>query len=113
MRLRVIAKLGDQGRVELGVELAGGEQRLPRVRTLSADAEVGRWKVSSDIEVDGSAIGQIRVRRLADGRVELGFRSAAGERIVPDIRYLPADPTAGVWFRSSEIVVPPPPAPPE
>ena len=113
MRLRVLAKLGDHGRVELGVELAGGEQRLPRVRTLSADAEVGRWKISSDVEVDGSAIGQIRVRRLADGRVELGFRSAAGERIVPDIRYLPADPTAGVWFRSSEIVVPPPPAPSE
>ena len=113
VQLRVIARPDDNGRVELGVELAGGEQRLPRVRTLSADAEVGRWKVSTEVEVDGNAIGRIRVRRLADGGVELGFRSAAGERIVPDVRYVPADPTAGVWFRSSEIVVPPPPAPSE
>ncbi|MDE2639485.1 MAG: hypothetical protein OXI03_02765, partial [Chloroflexota bacterium] len=107
VRLRVLAKLGDDGRVELGVELDGGEQRLPRVRSLSPDAEVGRWKISSAVEVDGGEIGRIRVRRLADGRVELGFRDAAGERIVPEIRYLPADPTPGVWFRSSEIVVPP------
>ena len=35
------------------------------------------------------AIGKIRVRRLADGRVEL---DAADEQIVPDIRYVPADP---------------------
>ncbi len=59
------------------------------------------------------AIGKIRVRRLADGRVELGFRAAAGEQIVPNIRYVPADPPAGVWFRTSEVTVPPPPAPSE
>ncbi len=107
--LRVLARMGENGRVEVGVELAGGELVLPRVRSLSTDVEVGRWKVSSDIKVDGNAIGKIRVRRLADGRVELGFRDAAGERIVPGVRYLPADPPVGVWFRSSEITVPPPP----
>ena len=57
------------------------------------------------------AIGKIRVRRLADGRVELGFRDAADEQIVPDIRYVPADPQVGVWFRSSEVIVRPPPTP--
>ena len=81
------------------------------MRFVPADAELDRWKVTSDIEVDGVAIGKIRVRRLADGRVELGFRDAADEQIVPDIRYVPADPPVGVWFRSSEVIVRPPPTP--
>ena len=83
------------------------------MRFLAADAEAGRWKISSDIEVDGTAIGKIRARRLADGRVEVDLRSAAGERIVPDVRYVPPDPPIGVWFRSSEVTVPVPPAPVE
>ena len=66
-----------------------------------------RWMVSSAVEVDGNPIGQIRTRRLADGRVELGFRNADGDPIAPDIRYLPADIPVGVWLRSSEIEVPP------
>ena len=32
---------------------------------------------------------------------------------MPTIRYLPADLPAGVWFRSSEIAVPPAPPPRE
>ena len=63
--------------------------------------------VSSGIEVAGAEIGKIRTRRLADGRIELGFRSAAGEAIEPEIRYLPADLAVDVWLRSGEIEVPP------
>ena len=80
---------------------------LPTVRYLPADAPVDEWLISSDVEVDGGLIGKIRTRRLADGRVELGFLSAVGERIALDIRYLPADLPAGVWLRSGEIKVPP------
>lgn len=108
-RLRIIARLGEDGRVEHGVELAGGEQILPSVRFLPADAPVGEWQASSDIKVDGAPIGKVRSRRLADGRVELGFQSAVGEEIAPDIRYLPADLPAGVWLRSGTIEVPPAP----
>ena len=38
--------------------------------------------------------------------VEMGFISAGGEAITPDIAYLPADLPTGVWLRSSEIDVP-------
>ena len=110
-QLRIIARLGEDGRVELGVEFANGEQILPSVRFLPADAVVDEWRISSEITVDGASLGMIRIRRLADGRVELGFRSAGGDAIVPTIRYLPADIPAGVWFRSGEIeVLPAPPA---
>ena len=109
--LRIIARADDAGRVEHGVELASGEQIRPSMRFLPADTTVGMWYVSSDVEVGGSPIGQIRSRRLADGRIELGFRAANGEAFSPDILFLPAERPEGVWFRSGEIEVPPAPEP--
>ena len=106
-RLRIIARLGEDGRIEHGVELASGRQVLPTVRFLASDATADQWRVSSGIEVAGTEIGKIRTRRLADGRVELAFRSADGEAIEPDIRYLPADLPVDVWLRTGEIEVPP------
>ena len=105
-RLRIIARLGDDGRVEHGVELAGGRRILPPARFLSAGAPVGRWQVSDDVEVGERAVGRIRARRLQDGRVEMGFVGADGRAIVPDVARLPAELPEGVWFRSSEIEVP-------
>ena len=104
-KLRIIAMLGDDGRIELGVEVSGGDQVLPDLRHLHADSPVGVWLISSDVEVDGGAIGKIRARRLDDGRVELGFLSADGETVTPNIRFLASDISAGVWLRSSEIEV--------
>ena len=105
-RLRVIARLGDDGRVEHGVELAGGEQILPAERFLSARVPVDTWHESGDVEVEGESIGRIRARHVAGGRIEMGFIGADGEPITPRIAYLPADLPAGVWFRSTEIDVP-------
>ena len=105
-RLRIIARLGEDGSLEHGVEFAGGEQVLPPERFLREGVPAGRWQVSDDVEVAGDSIGRIRARRLADGRTEMGFVSADGETIIPEIRYLPADLPVGVWFRSSEIEVP-------
>lgn len=104
--LRILAKLGDDDRIELGVELSGGQQILPTMRYLVADSPVDEWSVSTDVEVGEGTIGRIRARHLADGRMELGFLSASGEAISPDIRFLPADMPAGVWMRTSEIQVP-------
>ena len=104
-RLRIIARLDEDGRIEHGVELSDGEQMLPSSRYLSSDASPGMWQVSSDVEVDGDPIGRIRTRWLDDGRVELGFMDAVGGTITPDIRYLSADIPAGVWLRSGEIEV--------
>ena len=105
-RLRVFARLGADGRIEHGVDLADGRQVLPPQRFLPADAPAGTWLVTGDVEVAEGSIGKIRSRRLADGRIELGFVGADGEAIIPHIRYLPAGLPVGVWFRSSEIEVP-------
>ncbi len=105
-RLRIIARLGDDGRVEHGIEFDDGERILPETRFLSADAPVGSWRVSGDVEVDGTAVGSIRARRVAGGRSEVGFIGADGEAVTPHIAFLPADATVGVWYRSSEIEVP-------
>lgn len=109
-RLRVIARLGDDGRVEHGAELAGGQQILPQVRFLAADAPAGAWRESSDVLLGEESLGRIWTRRMVDGRVEMRFLSVAGEVSVPDVRFLSADLSEGVWFRSSEIEVTPPPA---
>ena len=105
-RLRIVVRLGDDGRLEHGIQLADGERILPPARFLPADAPVGSWRVSGDVEVQGDVIGNIRARRVAGGRSEVGFIGANGEAITPRIAYLPADPPVGVWFRSSEIEVP-------
>ncbi len=107
-RLRVIANLRGDGRVEHGVEI-GGMHILPPGRLLPADAPAGQWYASGDVEVDGSVIGVVRARRLADGRLELGFRDANGQAIESEIRFV-ADPPAGIFVRSSVIEVTPPPA---
>ena len=104
-RLRIIVRLAEDGRIEYGVELPGGEQEFPASRYLSAEVPIGQWRISSGVEVDGQLIGTIRSRRVDDGRVELGFRDAAGEVVSPDIRYLPADLPTEVWFRSGQIKV--------
>ena len=105
-RLRIIARLSGDGRVEHGVEFADGEQVLPSARFLPADTPVGRWQVSKDVEVGDTSLGRIRTRRLSSGRIEMGFISAEGEAISPDISRLPAKLPEGAWFRSSEIEVP-------
>ena len=104
--LRILARLAEDGRIELGVELADGEHFLPTARDLPADTVVDEWRVSSDVELEENPIGRIRARRLDDGRVELGFLRADGEQVLPEIRYLRADIPAGVWLRSGEIEVP-------
>ena len=105
--LRIIARLAADGRVEHGVEFAGGGQILPAQRFLGPDVAVGRWHMSSEIEVGEGVLGRIRARWLADGRIEWGFRDAGGAAIVPDVRFLPQEPPAGRWFRSTPIDVTP------
>ncbi|MXY35546.1 MAG: hypothetical protein F4Y54_02025 [Dehalococcoidia bacterium] len=105
-RLRIIASLRGDGRVEHGVELYG-QHFLPPSRLLPADAPAGQWYASGEVEVEGHSIGVVRARRLADGRIELGFRDANGDAVEPGIRFV-ADPPLGIFVRSSVIEVPRP-----
>ena len=104
-QLRIVARVGEDGRVEHGVEFADGEVVLPDARFIPADATPGRWYVTGDVEAGETAIGQVRARRLDDGRTELTFRDASGAVITPAVSLVPADAPAGVWFRSSAIEV--------
>lgn len=105
-KLRIVVRLGEDGRAEHAVEIVGDGQVLPEIRFLSADATIGVWHASSDVLVDETSIGKIRTRRLADGRIELGFVNTGGEVILPDIRYVPAEISKAFWIRSSEIEIP-------
>ncbi len=99
-RLRIVARLGEDGRIEHLVELASGRQVRPPQRFLGVDTSVGSWHVSGDVEVGD---GKIRARHVAGGRIEVGYVGADGEVIIPRLRYLPADLPVGVWFRSSDL----------
>ena len=105
-RLRIIARISDDGRIEHAVEFDGGEQVMPDVRYLSANASVGIWHTSSVVELDEEPIGKIRTRRLNDGRLEVGFVNTGGQVTLPEIRYFPAEMPQGVWLRSGMIEVP-------
>ena len=107
-KLRIVSRLGDDGRVEHGVELNSGEQILPETRHLPADAVVDEWTESSDVMVGEDVIGKIQSRRLEDGRVEVAYITASGRTVTPKVRYLPSDMPAGVWFRSSSVTAPRP-----
>ena len=104
-RLRIIARLAEDGRIEHGIELASGVQMVPSRRFLPASSPAGHWRASSDVTADNDPIGRIHSRRLADGRIELAFVSATGEMITPDPRFLSADIPTGVWLRSGEFSV--------
>ena len=107
-KLRIVSRLGDDGRVEHGVELNSGEQILPETRHLPADAVVDEWSESSDVMVGEDVIGKIQSRRLEDGRVEVAYITASGRTVTPKVRYLPSDMPAGVWFRSGSFTAPRP-----
>ena len=105
----VVRRLAD-GRTEFGwlpKDAAAAERILPDRRHLetTAEVEVGRWISSGPVEVGDIIVGWINFRALADGRVELGFTTTNGERILPRGRWLPASPPTNRWLRSSEIEI--------
>ena len=104
-RLRIIARLAEDGRIEHGIELASGVQMVPSRRFLPASSPAGEWRVSSDVTANNDPIGRIHSRRLDDGRVEVAFVTASGETITPNPRFLSTDIPGGVWLRSGEFSV--------
>ena len=82
------------------------ERILPRSRYFPANANVDRWLQSSPVAVDDREIDRISARLLADGRIEFALLPVEAERILPRVRYFPADARADRWLRSSVIEVP-------
>ena len=100
---RIVARRLTDGRTEFAWHAENGDRVLPRSRFFPADGSVGRWLTSSDIVVDGTVVGRINARLLADGRIEFAFTPAGGERILPQSRYFPNAATPGRWLRSTLI----------
>ena len=99
----IVARLLADGRIEFGFQPEGGARILPSGRFVPTDAQVDRWLVSSEVELDGAVLGQILARRLPDGRVEIGFILEGGARLLPPARYLPTDAGLNRWLHSSLI----------
>ncbi len=108
LRVRIVARLAEDGRIEHGVHVVGGGVILPQRRFFDAPPDDRRWYFSSDVEAAGGTIGVVRARRLDDGRIEMGFRDAASRNIAPDVRYLPFELPPGAWLPSSEFEAPRP-----
>lgn len=56
-------------------------------------------------QISVSSSGRIVARRLADGRTEFGWQPEGGERVLPRLRYFPANGPVGRWLNSSDIEV--------
>ncbi len=105
LELRIAARPQRDGRIEFAVRLENGQRVAPRARFLPTNPPIGRWLVSSSITVDGTVVGKIRARRLANGRTEFGFLDASGEQIVPRARFLSPNAAIDRWAVSTPFDV--------
>lgn len=85
-------------------ELPAGRYRLEVSR--NRDEQFGRYRLTIDASSQSVPTGRIVVRRLSDGRTEFGWLPAdSTERILPDPRFLGANPSAGGWLNSGVVRV--------
>ena len=102
---RIVARLLDDGRIEFGFQIVGGDRVLPRIRHFPANPTVGQWLSSSAVELRGEHIGRVRARRLANGQTEFRFESSDGNEIVPKGRHLAVGAARNRWLRSRTFEV--------
>ena len=108
LSLRIVGALAEDGRVEFTVQLPNGAEIGTQRRFFAAEPDDRRWYESTDVELNGSPIGIIRARYLADGRIEVGFDDADGNSVAIDVRYLPAELAPGATVRTSLFEAPRP-----
>lgn len=115
--VRIVARrVSTEGRIEFAVQErsatgAWQERILPGRRFMAADAELGRWLVSSSIEVGaGDTTTELRVaaRRVSRGRIEFGLQVRAadgswGDRLLPRLRFMPTASALDRWRNSSPL----------
>ena len=103
---QILARRLASGRVEFGFRPEGEALILPERRFFPADARVNQWLVSSDVVRDGDVLGRITARLRPDGRIEVAFNPADGDRVLPKGRFVPASAGVNRWLWSTTIEVP-------
>ena len=110
--VRVTARKLATDRVEFAVQQQVGdawaERQLPARRFFPADTAVGRWLVSSAVDV-GAVTLRVTAQKLADDRVEFAVQQRNGDtwgqRQLPARRFFPADAAVGRWLVSSPVTL--------
>ena len=113
--VRIVARRHADSRIEFALQqsTAGGwgSRLLPRQRFFPTSARVGRWLVSTPLELSGTATDvRIVARRHAGGRVEFALQEqnaddSWGSRRLPRQRFFPTGAAAGRWLVSTPLTV--------
>ena len=85
-----------------------GQRLLPPQRFFPTTATVGRWLVSTPLELTDAVVARIVARRHSDGRVEFalqqhGTGGSWGQRLLPPQRFFPTTATVGRWLVSTPL----------
>ena len=112
---RIVARRVSDGRVEFALQqqaLDGswGDRLLPARRFFPTTAVVGRWLVSTPLELSGEVVARIVARRVSDDRVEFALQQQAadgswGDRLLPARRFFPTTAVVGRWLVSTPIAL--------
>ena len=110
---RIVARRHSDGRVEFALQQEStdgswGQRLLPPQRFFPTTATVGRWLVSTPLELTVAVVARIVARRHGDGRVEFALQQQAadgswGERLLPPQRFFPTTATVGRWLVSTPL----------
>ena len=113
---RIVARRVGDGRVEFALQQQAGDgswgQRLlPTRRFFPTTAAVGRWLVSTPLDLASDAVARIVARRVGDGRVEFALQQRAGDgswgqRLLPARRFFPTTAVVGRWLVSTPLALP-------
>ena len=113
--VRITARRVADERVEFALQQrqpddTWGDRLLPRQRLFPVDTAVGRWLVSTPLDIDGHSV-RIVARRVADERVEFALQQRQpddtwSDRVLPRQRFFPADTAIGRWLVSTPLTLP-------
>ena len=115
--VRVAARSVGGDRVEFAVQQRDGDgwgQRvLPSSRFFPLVTTVGRWLVSTPVNVEGATV-RVTAARTDTGRVEFAIQhqtaSTWTQRLLPTSRYFPISTELGRWLVSSPVALTAPPS---
>ena len=112
---RIVARRHADQRIEFALQQQGtggswGQRLLPPQRFFPTTATVGRWLVSTPLDLTGAVVARIVARRHADGRVEFALQQQAsggswGDRLLPPQRFFPTTAAVGRWLVSTPLTL--------